>query len=413
MNKLRNPSSLIRSFWALSDQGIVSLGNFFTTILLARALPQAEYAIYALTLGILLSANSLHAALITYPLSVKGAAIDKEVLKRFTGGSLVLTTGLVLALNLALFAALSVLGRPELAPWVFGVSLFWQLQETLRRALISQLRHNEVVWGDGISYLGQAVMVWLLTQEKWLSLDAVFVVIMLTSAAAAAVQSIQLGIKSMNFAELRVLSKDFWNFGRWILLTNLLGSLSIQVFPWSLKFFHGLQATASFQVVANVLGVSHPVLFSLGSLIMPAVVQANLKGNMQDVWKATWKYAFLGGALVLPYYAVLFCWPREMLTAFYGSNSPYLNLGLETPLRIYVLSYALMYFSLVLQALLYGLEDSRAVSSVQVISTVTSIILGVPLVLYNGVLGAALGTVCISISSLISFSFLIRKKSLA
>jgi O-antigen/teichoic acid export membrane protein len=296
---------------------------------------------------------------------------------------------------------------------VFGVSLFWQFQETLRRALISQLRHNEVVWGDGLSYLGQAAMVWFLTQEKWLSLDSVFVVMMLTSAAAAGLQAIQLGLKSMTFTELRVLIKNFWNFGRWILLTNLLSSLSIQVFPWSLKFFHGLQATASFQVVANVLGVSHPVLFSLGSLIIPAVVQANLRGGMEEVWQATWKYAFLGGALVLPYYAVLLCWPREILTAFYGSNSPYLHLGLETPLRLYVLSYALMYFSLALQALLYGLEDSRAVSLVQVISTLTGIILGIPLVMYNGVLGASLGAVCISISGVTAFSFLTRKKSTA
>jgi O-antigen/teichoic acid export membrane protein len=410
MNKLRNASSLVRSVWALADQGIVSLGNFFTTILLARALPQSEYAIYALTLGVLLSANSLHAALITYPLAVKGAATDREGLKHFTGGSLLLTMALGLLLNVGMFAALSILGRPELAPWAFGVSLFWQLQETLRRALLSQLRHSEVVWGDGVSYLGQAASVWLLTQEKWLSLNNVFVVMMITSIAAASIQAVQLGLKSVNWAELRILVKDFWVFGRWILLTNLLTSLTLQIFPWSLKFFHGLQATASFQVVSNVLGVSHPVLFSLGSLIMPAVVQANLKGDMKDVWQATWKYSFLGGALVLPYYAVLLCWPREILSVFYGANSPYLSLGLETPLRIYVLAYALMYFSLVLQSLFYGLEDSRAVSIVQFVTTGTGIILGIPLVLYNGVLGACLGVVCFNASSLITFIWLVQKK---
>jgi O-antigen/teichoic acid export membrane protein len=410
MDKLRNASSLVRSVWALADQGIVSLGNFFTTILLARTLPQAEYAIYALTLGVLLGANSLHAALITYPLAVKGAATDREGLKHFIGGSLLLTVALGLLLNVGMFAALSILGRPELAPWAFGVSLFWQLQETLRRALISQLRHSEVVWGDGVSYLGQAAAVWLLTQEKWLSLETVFVVMMVTSIAAACVQVVQIGLKSVNWTELRILVKDFWAFGRWILLTNLLSSLTLQIFPWSLKFFHGLQATASFQIIANVLGVSHPVLFSLGSLIMPAVVQANLKGDMKDVWQATWKYSLLGGALVLPYYAVLLCWPREIFSAFYGATSPYLSLGLETPLRVYVVSYALMYFSLVLQSLFYGLEDSRAVSLVQFISTGTGILIGIPLVLYNGILGACFGAVFLNISSLTTFSWLAQKK---
>jgi Na+-driven multidrug efflux pump len=113
---------------------------------------------------------------------------------------------------------------------------------------------------------------------------------------------------------------------------------------------------------------------------------------------------------VLPYYAVLLCWPREIFSAFYGATSPYLSLGLETPLRVYVVSYALMYFSLVLQSLFYGLEDSRAVSLVQFISTGTGILIGIPLVLYNGILGACFGAVFLNISSLTTFSWLAQKK---
>lgn len=406
-------SSISRSFLALSDQGIVSLGNFFTGILLARHFSQSEYGIYALIIGILVSVNSLHASLITYPLSVQGAKTDAKGLGQLATGSLLLTIGLSLFLNLGIFAALWVLRRPDLALGVFGVSLLWQFQETLRRGLLSRLRQSEALWGDSLSYLGQAGLVWLLIQEKWLTLDVVFIIMMLTSGLAAILQAIQLGLKSVSSKAVINFAKEFWNFGRWILLTNMMTVLVIQIFPWSLKFFHGAEATASFQVIVNVLGVSNPIIFSLGSLIIPAVAQANMAGKSDEVWRAAWKYALPFGGLILIYYVVLLGWPREILAAFYGSNSPYLSLGLETPLRIYVLSYTLMYGSIVLQALLYGLEDSRAVSLVQFLSSCVGLVLGIPIVISGEVLGACIASFVIQLITLITLTWLVRSKKIA
>ena len=56
--------------WSLADQGAVSLGNFLTNILLARALAPAEYGIFALVFGLLLALSSIHAAVVIY---LKGA----------------------------------------------------------------------------------------------------------------------------------------------------------------------------------------------------------------------------------------------------------------------------------------------------------------------------------------------------
>src|SRR5829696_6106635 len=59
-NELANPvSSSRRSVWALADQGIVSLGNCATNILLARSLAVAEFGIFALMLEAMLFLNSL------------------------------------------------------------------------------------------------------------------------------------------------------------------------------------------------------------------------------------------------------------------------------------------------------------------------------------------------------------------
>src|SRR6266576_6204077 len=44
----------LQSFWAIADQGVVSLGNFLTTIILARALTPAAYGLWSGICGLIL-----------------------------------------------------------------------------------------------------------------------------------------------------------------------------------------------------------------------------------------------------------------------------------------------------------------------------------------------------------------------
>lgn len=391
----------------------MSFGNFFTGILLARNLPQSEYGTYALIIGILISANSLHSALIGHPLTVNGARADAKGLRQLATGSLLLTMGLSLFLNLGVLVALCILHRPDLAIGVFGVSLLWQFQEVLRRSLLSQFRQGEALWGDSISYLGQAGLVWLLIQEKWLSLDRVFIAMMLTSGLAALLQALQLGLQSVSVKMVIDFARSFWNFGRWILLTNIMGVIVTQSLPWSLRLFHGPEATASFQVLWNILGVSNPIIFSLGGLIIPAVTQANIAGNHGEAWKAARRYALPLGGLLLAYYVVLLIWPGTILALFYGSNSPYLSLGLETPLRVLVLAFTFMYCSIVFEALLYGLKDSRAIFQVRLVSTCFGLVLGIPLVMAGEVLGACTAIFLIQLISLVTLVLFLQNRKIA
>lgn len=403
-------TSIRRIFLAVSDQGVISLGNFLTGILLARHLTQSEYGTFALIIGVVISANSLHSALIGQPLTVYGAKTDAKGVGLLATGSLLMTIGISLFLNIAVFFALCVLHRSDLAIGVFGASLFWQFQEVLRRGLLSQLRQGDALVGDGISYLGQAALVWFLIQERWLSLDLVFATMALTSLLAASLQARQIKLQAVSAKMVTDFARSFWSFGRWILLTNIMTVILLQIFPWSLKLFHGPEATAAFQVIWNILGVSNPIIFSLGVLIIPAVTQANMAGNQSEAWKVGWTYALPLGCLLLLYYVVLFIWPETILAMFYGSSSPYLSQGLETPLRVLVLAFALLYCSIVYEALLYGISDSRAVFLVKLVSTCLGLILGIPLVSSGNVLGACIAFFFIQLVSLVMLFRFLRKR---
>src|SRR4051794_3437451 len=72
----------IKAFWALGDQGIVSLGNFVTNLILARTLPLAELGLYGILYELGLFLNSMQAATILFPLNVKGAVADDDFFSR-------------------------------------------------------------------------------------------------------------------------------------------------------------------------------------------------------------------------------------------------------------------------------------------------------------------------------------------
>src|SRR4051812_38292646 len=91
----RMPDLLMRAgkktLWPLADQGVVSTGNFLTLVLVARSVPKNEYGVFGLLLEFIFYLNTFQTALITYPLTVKGAVIDRDQLRRLATAALILT----------------------------------------------------------------------------------------------------------------------------------------------------------------------------------------------------------------------------------------------------------------------------------------------------------------------------------
>src|SRR5690349_6842257 len=82
-----------KSFWGLSDQAVLSLGTFATNIAILRAYRHDDqtFGVYAMLMGTIFLLNNLHQSLVTYPLSVRGALLPEEGLRRLTTTSLLLT----------------------------------------------------------------------------------------------------------------------------------------------------------------------------------------------------------------------------------------------------------------------------------------------------------------------------------
>src|SRR3954470_15837197 len=91
---LRRTDEHMQRFWALADQGVVSLGNFATTLLMARYLPASEFGIYSLLFSTILFLNSLHSALVTLPVLIRGAGMSSPELRLWASAAILATSSL-------------------------------------------------------------------------------------------------------------------------------------------------------------------------------------------------------------------------------------------------------------------------------------------------------------------------------
>jgi O-antigen/teichoic acid export membrane protein len=395
--------------WSLADQGAVSLGNFLTNILLARALPRPEYGIFVLICGLLILLNSFHSSAVSYPLSVQGATSDRNGLHKHARSALSFTGILLLPFGAIVFGACNLLGRPWVALPAIVALLCWQLQETLRRSLMAHLRHAEALWGDSLSYLGQAAVLFLCLGRGYASLGLVFAVIAVTSLLAAIIQAYQLRLEIKYDTGTFTYSGDTWKLSRWAILANAAVVLPSLTFPWLLAL-NGAQETASYQALVNLVGITNPVLLGISNIAIPAVTLANIQGGFNAAGKVLLRYGAVGAVLVVPCFLVMAVWPGTSLQFFYGSASPYLTEVVV--LRLLVGVYSISFVSFLFATFFYGAGESKSVMKAQWTGAIVAIVLGFPLVTELGVLGAAIGLGLAYVAQAIAFVFLMRRSVL-
>ncbi|MDQ6838978.1 MAG: hypothetical protein M3137_11770 [Actinomycetota bacterium] len=378
--------------WALGDQGVVSVGTFLVTLVLGRRLPAAEFGVFGVLLGILVTANTAHASLIGIPLMVlTGRRTDARSLPP---AALAWTLVSAAVFTAVLTVALLVLGRPGLLPWAECALLGSQLQETLRRSLIGRLQFRRATSGDGLSYLGQAVGVTILAATGNLTVASALAVMALTSLAAAAVQAAQVRPRFAQGALGRDAVEPFWQLGKSLLLVNGIGALTIQAILWLLGAVHGISAVGSFQALLTVMGFTNPLMLAVNSVVTTRIAHTDENDpavrRRMEVSVAR-RYGLLFGLPLVAYCAVLLATPEVALRLFFGSSSPYRALAGE--LRVFVFFSMTQYLYFVLAGVLNARQDTRSLLRAAVASALTVPLLGVPLTVGASVGGAAVATV--------------------
>lgn len=378
-----------KSFWVLADQATVSCGNFATTILIGRAIASAQFGAYGLLMEVYLFFNSLQSALVVYPLTLRGAVLDKAALHRLASVCLLFTLVLCVPLSLAMAGTTVIFHQSGILLWVCLAMVLGQIQETLRRTLLAHLQFRDAIPGDAISYLLQAAILFVLMRSGHLNLATAFVTMAVTSAMAAIMQAFQIGLGPVARYHLAGIVADFWHVGRWILYSNLAAVVASLGYNWTLALRWDTTQVAYLYVIISPMKVVNPLIAAVGGVIVPSVSRMHHHAGLKPAKLVGLKYAALGFAALAPYLLILLILPAQCIRILFGNRPEYL--ALANLLRIFVATYTLSYLANVSLACLSGLGNSRANFITTLANALVSACIGLPLAYWLGVKGVILG----------------------
>lgn len=395
-----------RGFWALLDQGVMSLGTFVVGLLLARHLAPAEYGAYGLILGMLFLLNIVHSSLVTYPMSIRAAEISPANLGTLVGTKILWTALASLPLAAGLGITVMVVGYPQHAVAAMLALIAWQVQETARRGLMAHLRYRDLLAGDSVKSAGWAALVTALILLDEVNLGSVLLSLAGVCIAAALIQSLQVQVQFVRDGSFGRVGRDAWRLGRLVLIGSVLGFFFMQFFSWVLAAFHGLDVNARVQAMLLIMGVLNPVIISVSSVLLPAVSHAHVQQGLHSARRTGLSYGALGAMLIAPYIIGLIAFPDLALRVFFGDGSPYLELAWE--LRFFASIYFLSFAASVLIGVLNATKRTRSGLIAQIGGGVAAVLLGVPLIYQWGLWGSIFAAMCVYASQVVLASILVR-----
>jgi O-antigen/teichoic acid export membrane protein len=400
-----------RGIWALGDQAVVSAGNFITTALMIGFMQKEEFARFGICFEVMCYLNSYQASLVTYPLTVRGTHADDARLRRLATACLVFTILLAPVAMVGMSIATIALHRFQFIFWAIAAILFWQLQETTRRALICHFRYRDVLPGDAISYIGQAASMFVLAHRGALTINTAFASMAITSAIACILQATQIGLAKVEWSELGTLAGDFWTFGKWSLCSNISTIFTDFSFNWLLAFSGGLGASAAFQVMGNLTKPCNTVMNAIPNVATPTAARARREGGFPAATKAMVRYFALGALVMSPYVLLLAIWPQGIMRVLYRHNAAsYVQYAMVA--RVNIIALILGYISNGMGTFLAALEETRYQFISSIVNTVAVFAIGLPLTYFGGLWGTILGCIlCVSVRGICNFIFLMRVRN--
>lgn len=312
----------------IADQGIVSVANFATSIILGRMCSKEEFGLYLLGFSIVILAVNTQSSLISAAYTVFSPRMKGEEHARYTGSTLIhqITYALIIVAALAIAAgAMGFGGGPQgLSPvlWTLAaVIAMILLKEYARQVCFAGLRTKTVFALDTAVSALQVAGLLLLARFGGLSAQHAYAVIgccagaagLLWLAASRRLFSPRLSAAPAHF-------RKNWGYGKWIFAYNVAFIASNQIYPWLLLAFHGAEANGIYGACAGVIFLVNPLIIGLGNFLGPKTVHA-LNQSGPEAMRRVVRIADLFFLAVIGGFAVTMFFAGEwVLTLFYGQK---------------------------------------------------------------------------------------------
>jgi O-antigen/teichoic acid export membrane protein len=270
-----------KGFWAVMDQGLFATTNFILNILLARWLNIIEYGTFSVAYTIFLLLATFYSATLSDPMLVFGPGKYKSKIGAYMRVLLLGQWIFGVTIGIIFFFAYLALWRftssPQ-APVFFGLAIaspFILFQWMMRRACYINLNPQFAAIA-GAGYMALNLFgAFSLYYFKCLSPNTA----LFTLAIASLLSGLWLFFKlrvCYNFRKdsglIRDVLNDHWQYGKWASGTAALSWIPGNIFTLFLPIWWGIEASAAYKALINMLLPMMHVTTALGAIFLPILV---------------------------------------------------------------------------------------------------------------------------------------------
>jgi O-antigen/teichoic acid export membrane protein len=393
-----------RSGWsAVVNQGVVSLNNFFTGVIIGRSCSKDEFGLYMLGFSIVLVVIDLQASLVSTPYMVYSPHLKGRRLRLYAGSSLIhevaLSTVVMIALaawGAALSFGFGPVGLARVIWALVAVISFIMCREFVRRVCFADLRMEIALLFDICVAAVQIAGLVFLYRLGILSADRAYWVIG-SACGIAGAGWLLLNRKSFVLGISQAISHfgHNWKFGKWVFASAVLWTVSMNLYPWFLTFFHGTASAGVWAACLGVMALVNVPLLGMQNFLGPKIANIYAEGGAN----ALRRFVFKASLFLLIVMSIL-CWALfvaadPLLGLFYGAK--YTGNGLV----VFVLALGLVAASVAFSfsRALFAIERSDTDFKVNFVSLFILFVFGIWLVRSLGPLGAASGLLLANVTA--------------
>jgi O-antigen/teichoic acid export membrane protein len=373
---------------ALLDQGLVSIGNFGTSVVLARNMGAEQFGTFALVYIAIVFITNLQQALIITPMFSIGPKQSVQERNHYFSSVFsqqLLFSAAAFGTAILVITLLHVVRAREalcgLALPVAVAVCFLTMQDFLRRWCFVRGNGFRALLSDGISYLGQ-LGVFILLQSKWTPATAFWVIGATSFLALVPGYPMFATVRLPGRAFKRVLGRH-WASARWLAPSCVVSWIAGNVPVYGLGLVLGPSAVGGLRATQNVMAVTHIALQGLPNVITVHAATL-LKNGCHTAFTSYLRrlVLWLTSGMAVAGVALSLLAP-PLLTKLYGpAYAPYASL-----VPFWAGIYCLLFLSLPIATGLKSLERVRSLFYADAVACILGLGLAYPLIHRFGLKG--------------------------
>lgn len=310
---------------ALCDQGVVSLGNFLTGLLIGRLVGKVELGLYALCWTIVSLTVDLSGAVTTTPYTVFGPHLRSRDKGRYVGNLFLSHFAISICVAGVIAIGACTFSRGQLPAGMLrtlltcsAVLALLNAREFVRRICFADMAIRLTLVLDASFTLIYFAGLTLLWRTGSFSASSVY---SLLGAVALAYTSLWLFLYR---TKIRI-SRDWfssglqnWNFAKWVLASGVLWAAASYLYPWLLAAYHGTASAGLWASCSAVVAVGNPVLGGLVNYLAPKLSTLYARFGLDAMRRYVYKSSALLVLLLCPFALVIGLWGEQIIISLYG-----------------------------------------------------------------------------------------------